>query len=47
MVRMSGETTALSGNRNSPNEIARTRDLMDIVTRNLSTVLGIGVCYPH
>jgi hypothetical protein len=47
MARMSAETAALSGYWNSPNEIARTRDLMDIVTRNLSTVLGIGVCYPH
>jgi hypothetical protein len=47
MARMPGETTALSSYRNSPDEIAPTRDLMDIVKRNLSTVLGISVCYPH
>jgi hypothetical protein len=47
MARRISSTTALAGYRNNPNEIARTRDLMDFVTRNLSAVLGIGVCYPH
>jgi len=39
---MSGDTTALAIYRNSPAEIARTRDLLAIVPKNLSTVLDIG-----
>ncbi len=44
---MSAQTTALAGYRNSPAEIARTRDLLDIVPKNLTTVLDIGTRDGH
>lgn len=44
---MSGRTIALAGYRNSPAEITRTRDLMDIVPKNLSNVLDIGARDGH
>jgi SAM-dependent methyltransferase len=44
---MSGHTTALAGYRSSPAEIARTRDLLAIVPKNLSTVLDIGARDGH
>jgi SAM-dependent methyltransferase len=47
MDHKSGQTNALTGYRNSPAEIARTRDLMAIVPKNLSTVLDIGVQNGH
>src|SRR6266513_3954406 len=47
MTRMSGQATALAGYRNSPDEIARARDLMSIVPKNLSTVLDIGARDGH
>src|SRR5258708_28421216 len=47
MARMSGQATALARYRNNPDEIARTRDLMDIVPKNLSTVLDIGAWDGH
>jgi SAM-dependent methyltransferase len=46
-VHMSGQTIALSHYRNSLAEIARTRDLMAIVPKNLSTVLDIGARDGH
>src|ERR1700681_778186 len=47
MGSMPGHTTVLAGYRNSPAEIARARDLMDIVPKNLSTVLDIGARDGH
>jgi SAM-dependent methyltransferase len=44
---MSGQSTSRADYRNSPDEIARTRDLMDIVPKNLSTVLDIGARDGH
>jgi SAM-dependent methyltransferase len=44
---MSESTTTLTRYRNSPAEIARTQDLMDIVPKNLSTVLDIGARDGH
>jgi SAM-dependent methyltransferase len=41
-MEMFGQTTALASYRNSPAEIARTRDLLAIVPKNVSTVLDIG-----
>jgi SAM-dependent methyltransferase len=47
MGHMSGHATALTAYRNSPAEIARTRDLLAIVPKNLSTVLDIGARDGH
>jgi SAM-dependent methyltransferase len=47
MGSMSKQTTALAGYRNSPAEIARTRDLLAIVPKSLSTVLDIGARDGH
>jgi SAM-dependent methyltransferase len=47
MGHMPGQTTAIAGYRNSPDEIARTLDLMAIVPKNLSTVLDIGARDGH
>jgi len=44
---MSGHTNALAGYRNSPAETARTRDLLSIVPKNLSTVLDVGARDGH
>lgn len=44
---MQARSTALAGNRNSPTEIARTRDLLDIVPKHLCTVLDIGARDGH
>jgi SAM-dependent methyltransferase len=44
---MSGHTTVLTDYRNSPAEIARTRDLLDILPKNLSSVLDIGARDGH
>jgi SAM-dependent methyltransferase len=47
MDSMAGHTTALSNYRNSTAEIARTRDLLGIVPKNLSSVLDIGARDGH
>jgi hypothetical protein len=47
MSHMTGRTAALASYRNSPAEITRTRDLMAIVPKNLSTVLDIGARDGH
>ena len=44
---MSEKTTALAVYRNSSEEIARTRDLLDIVPKNFSTVLDVGARDGH
>jgi SAM-dependent methyltransferase len=44
---MSGHPTALAGYRKSPDEIARTANLMAIVPKSLSTVLDIGARDGH
>jgi len=47
MGSMSTNLAALAAYRNSPAEVARTRDLMAIVPKNLSTVLDIGARDGH
>jgi SAM-dependent methyltransferase len=47
MGSMPGNTIALSAYRNGAAEVARTRDLMAIVPKNLSTVLDIGARDGH
>jgi SAM-dependent methyltransferase len=47
MSSMSGHSKKLAAYRNSSAEIARTRDLLDIVPKNLSSVLDVGARDGH
>jgi len=47
MSSMSGHPNELAAYRNSPAEIARTRDLLAIVPKNLSSVLDVGARDGH
>ena len=47
MSSMSGHRNELAAYRNSPAEIARTRDLLAIVPKNLSSVLDVGARDGH